>query len=80
MVLTNGIFGYKILYMQPLKINSIFLKKSFKKGLTYDVIFAIITPVAARERTKRWKRERRAKLENDTETKIEDKKNSQISK
>ena len=50
-----------------------------KKVLTNGVTFAIITPVAARERTERSER-RTPKLENDTETKIEDKKNSQISK
>jgi len=53
MVLTYEKNWDKILYMQLLKINSIFLKKSSKKGLTFDVTFAIITPVAARERTKR---------------------------
>ena len=79
MVLESGISELKTLYMQCWKINSIFLKKSSKKGLTNGVTFAIITPVAARERTKRSER-RTPKLENDTETKIEDKKNSQISK
>jgi len=52
---------------------------SSKKVLTKGVGFAIITPVAARERTKHSERST-PKLENDTETKIEDKKNSQISK
>ena len=65
--------------MQAWKINSISLKKSLKKGLTFGVNPDIITPVAARERTKHSERTT-PKLENDTETKIEDKKNSQISK
>ena len=46
--------------------------------MTIGVTFAIITPVAARER--KTLRTAALKLENDTETKIEDKKNSQISK
>jgi len=52
MVLKTRIINAKTLYMQGRKINSIFLKKSSKKGLTFDVTFDIITPVAERESTK----------------------------
>ena len=58
--------------MQRRKINSFFLKKSLKKGLTFEVTPDIITPVAARERNALTRTT--PKLENDTETKIEDKK------
>jgi len=66
---------YKFIY-RPLHV---VMEFSSKKVLTKGVGFAIITPVAARERTKHSERST-PKLENDTETKIEDKKNSQISK
>ena len=52
MVVFRVIVGGEILYMHGEKINSIFLKKSSKKGLTNDDTFDIITPVAERERTK----------------------------
>ena len=47
-----GIIGKETQYMHRAKINSIFLKKSSKKGLTIGGSFDIITPVAERESTK----------------------------